>query len=378
MISTHLQTLKETSSERLEALRSLMKPDLGSHKKTRLTQAGCHGSGSILHDNVAKQHATLLADDFRKIFGQSEDQSNLRFVTILHSVVPVDTGRAIASIAEMEREIERILATTGARFLGAVEVEVVSLELMRRIKASKGDQARKLTVLEGLIDPDDGYLDTGLLVHIHGVLDLCNSILREDEVRDRLQASPFWSKAPYQFELKEFFSTNDITKNLVNIAAYITKGGNETLRYNPGFGRDPADQLEARVWRAGLGRKDSGADTVTDERALSFTEISRLDKIWRALMDRSPDGRGYVISVGESAVVSSYDTTTRPESYKQQSKNYKISIDGSTKPGEITCRSLLGLLVASQSDRSMIHNGLDAPASGLLALLHEIEADIPP
>lgn len=297
MITKHILHRKETSGERLEALRSLMKPDLGSHKKTRLVQAGCHSSRSILHDQVSKEHAMLLANDFRQIFGQSEDQSNLRFVMILHSVVPVDTGRAIASAAEIELEIKRVLSPTGARFLGAVEVEIVSLELMRRIKASKGDQARKLTVLEGLIDPADGYFDAGILVHIHGVLDLCNSILREDEIRGQLQASPFWSKAPYQVELKEFFSTNDITKNLTNIAAYITKGGNEALRYNPGFGRDPTEHLEAQIWRAGLGRKDSGADTTTDERALSFREISTLDEIWRALMDRSTNGRGYLISI---------------------------------------------------------------------------------
>lgn len=334
MITEHIQHLRETSSERLEALRTIIKPDLGSHKKTRLTRAGCHESGSILHDSVAKQHATLLTNDFRKIFGKSEDQSNLRFVTILHSVVPVDTGRAIASASEMEREIERMLTPTGARFLGAVEVEVVSLDLMRRIKASKGDQTRKLTVLEGLIDPADGYLDTGILVHIHGVMDLCNSILREHEIRDRLQASPFWSKAPYQVELKAFFSTNDITKNLTQIAEYITKGGNETLRYNPGFGRDPTEHLEAQIWRAGLGRKDSGADTATDERSLSYSEISTLDEIWRWLMGRSADRRGHLISIGEASVVSSYDTTTRPESYKQKSNELNQASDDSISTHE--------------------------------------------
>jgi hypothetical protein len=329
MISKTLQMIKETSSERLEALRSILKPDLGIHKKTRLVQAGCHGSGSILHDKVSSQHAALLTDDFRKTFGQSLDQSNLRFVTILHSVVPVDTGRAMASVAEMEQEIQKSLGSTGVQFLGAVEVEVVNLNLMRRIKASKGDQARKLTVLERLIDPADGILDTGLLVHIHGVLDLCNSILQEDEIRVRLQQSSFWSRSGHQVEVKAFFSKNDITKNLGDIAGYITKGGNETLRYNPGFGRDPADQLEAAIWRTGLGRKDSGAETITDERALSFSEIAALDEIWRSLMDRSADGRGYLVSINECPVVSSYNTTTKPESYKQQSNKLSRSSDGS-------------------------------------------------
>lgn len=277
-----------------------MRPDLGSHKKTRLVQAGCQRSGSILHDKVSKEHAAFLTDDFRQIFGQNEDQSSLRFATILHSVVPVDTKRAIDAVIEMENELHRLLASDGLQFLGAVEVEVVNLDLMRRIKASTGDQARKLTVLERLVDPGDGTLDTGLLIHIHGILDLRASILRDDEIRDRLQQSPFWSRSGHQVEVKSFFVKNSITTNLTNIASYITKGGNESLRYNPGFGRDPADQVEASIWRQGLGRKEYGADTVTDERALSFFEIAILDDVWRTLMDRAADGRGYLVSIGEN------------------------------------------------------------------------------
>lgn len=317
MISKHLQKLKETPVERLASLQSITRPDLGTHKKTRLSQAGCHESVSILHDSVSSQHAALLTDDFRQVFGQSEDQSNLRFVTILHSVVPIDAGRTSASVAEMESEIHRQLASTGVHLLGAVEVEVVNLDLMRRIKASTGGQARKLTVLERLIDCADDTLDIGLLVHFHGVLDFRNSKLQDGEIRNRLQQSPFWSRSGHQVEVKALFSKSSITTNLANIAAYITKGGNERLRYNPGFGRDPVDQLEASIWRKGTGRKEYGAETVTDERALSFTEITTLDEVWRTLMDRAPDDRGYLVSIGECSVVSSYDTTTRPDIYKE-------------------------------------------------------------
>lgn len=165
MISKNLQKLKETSVERFRALRSIMRPDLGSHKKTRLTRAGCCDSGSILHEKVSKEHARILTDDFRHVFGQNADQSNLRFVTILHSVVPVDARRAIDAVTEMEKEIHRRLASDGLHFLGAVEVEVVGLDLMRRIKATGEDQVRKLTVLERLVDPIDGALDRGLLIH---------------------------------------------------------------------------------------------------------------------------------------------------------------------------------------------------------------------
>jgi hypothetical protein len=331
MSSERFKSLKETAAERFAYLKSLVRPDLGSHKKTRLIQAGCCDSGSILHGKVSEEHAALLTNDFHRIFGQSDNQSSLRFVTFLHTVVPVDTKRAIDAVTEMEGEIHRLLASDGLRFLGAVEVEVVNLDLMRRINASKGDQARKLKVLERLVDPVAGMLNVGLLIHIHGVLDLRNSILQDGEIRDRLQQSPFWSRSGHQVEVKSFFAKNSTKTNLANIAAYITKGGNETLRYNPGFGRDPVDQLEASIWRQGLGRKEYGADTVTDERALAFSEIATLDQIWQTLMGRSTDGRGYIVSIGEVSVVSSYDSTTRQVSYNQSTNELNRSTNNSNR-----------------------------------------------
>jgi hypothetical protein len=163
------------------------------------------------------------------------------------------------------------------------------------------DENRKLNVLEKLShvkSSDDAALECGVLVHFHGVVDLgVNSLLREDELRRKLKKISAWQRSPYQVELKRFFKDRTVAKNLRDIASYITKGGNDQLRYNAGFGRELPDDLDAKMWRAGEGRADQGAETVTDERGLTIGEIAFLDGAWRELMDRRKDQRGYLLRI---------------------------------------------------------------------------------
>ena len=91
------KAMKESSRKRFEELRSIMRPDLGSHKRIKLTRAGCADFGSLLHNNVANAHSALLRQDFRDRYEQvpPNDQEHLRFVTILHSVTSLDSDNAI-------------------------------------------------------------------------------------------------------------------------------------------------------------------------------------------------------------------------------------------------------------------------------------------
>lgn len=296
MTSDTFKAMKESGSKRLEALRSIMRPDLGSHKKTKLIRAGCAGSGSLLHSDVANAHSISLRQDFRDRYENvpPEDQDHLRFVTILHSVTRLDSDQVIQAAYEMDDCITGAFSGTGATCLGAIEFEIVNLAMLRRIGSLKDDETRKLDVLERLTD---GQLDTGVLIHFHGVVDLSNSILRSDELRERLMTTEKWQKSDYQVELKGFYKTRTLAENLDGIAGYITKGGNDTLRYNPGFGRDPDDQLDAQVWRAGMGRADRGGETISDERSLTLGEIAFLDQVWLQLMMRRQDHRGYLIAL---------------------------------------------------------------------------------
>jgi leucyl aminopeptidase (aminopeptidase T) len=100
----------------------------------------------------------------------------------------------------------------------------------------------------------------------------------------------------YQVTFDGLFKNRKTSNNLTKIAHYVTKGGNENLRYNAGFGRDLTEDLEGKIWRVGLGRADKGGETIEDERGLSVAEVRALDELYRWLMDRRSDKRGYLIA----------------------------------------------------------------------------------
>ena len=305
-----LAELKRSSTERFEKLRDLMRLDLGVHKRIRLSRAGCGGSKSLLHDGIAKHHSKLLQDDYKKRWGNlTRDQAleRLRFLTVLHSVVPLKQRDVIRAVERMKSALERVFKGTGAKVLGAVEVEIVNIALLRKIGSLGEEEARKLNVLESITASDannrpkiTGTQDRGVLVHFHGIVDLGvrNSLLHEDQLRKGTKKIAAWQRSPYQVEIKRLFKDRSVQQNLRDIASYITKGGNERLRYNAGFGRDLAEDLDAKIWRAGTGRADKGGETVADERGLTIGEIRILDDVWCALMARKRNKRGYLVRLG--------------------------------------------------------------------------------
>jgi hypothetical protein len=137
-------------------------------------------------------------------------------------------------------------------------------------------------------------------VHFHGIVDLVNgnSTLCEELVRKRAKKIDAWQRSPYQIELKRLFKGRTVLQNVQELSRYVTKGGNDDLRYDAGFGGGLAEDLDAKMWRAGMGRAPKGGDTVADERGLNVGEIAFLDDVWRALMDRNSDGRGYLLPLG--------------------------------------------------------------------------------
>lgn len=290
-----IEKRKLSPAHRLERLQSLVRPDLGSHKRIKLQRAGCGDSGSLLHDEVSAQHGALLLDSFNHRFsGTAQDQ--LRFLTVLHSLTYPTLESVMDAIFEMERRLRQALTETHCSCVGAIEVEIVNLARLRRMSLLSNSEARKLNVLQSISDWSDGDHEDGALVHFHGVVGLApDSSLRTNVLRSKLCEVAAWTRSHYQIELKNFFKGKTIAQNLLNIARYLTKGGNENLRYNAGFGRDLPEDIDAKIWRAGTGRADKGGETFTDERALTLHEIALLDSIWLELMSRRSDRRGYLI-----------------------------------------------------------------------------------
>jgi hypothetical protein len=294
------------SGKTFSELQEHIRYDLGAHKKTRLKIAGVEGSGSLLHDNISKLHAEKLASEFRKRaekIGRSA-KGRLRFMTVLQSVVEPHEKEVLQAVKELEAEFYDTIGAFGLWSRGAIELEMVNLTILERISGLKPGEARKLNVLTelgelqefmGLMIPASKAV-TRVLVHSHVVVDLGNTPEEnEEEIRKRIKRKGYWKNSKYQVEIKGLFKNRAVSTNLNKIAAYVVKGGNENLRYNAGFGRDLAEDLEAKIWRAGTGRKDKGAETMEDERGLTVAEVRRLDELYVWLMKRRRDKRGYLI-----------------------------------------------------------------------------------
>jgi hypothetical protein len=300
--------LKKASEDQsaFKSLKAYIRFDLGSHKKTRLKMAGVADSKTLLHNSVSKKHADRLAKELQKkakALGPNAS-SRLHFVTILHSVIKPNIKDLTKAIESFEAAYEEAVAEGGFWSRGAIELELVNLTILEKIKGIRDDEARKLNVLNQLRELEDysGLLmladksETQVLVHCHVIVDLgADPIKGREKLSKRMDAIKAWSRAPYQKKIDSLFKKNPIAKNLSKIAAYVTKGGNDQLRYNAGFGRDLGEDLEAKIWRAGMGRADKGAETVEDERGLTVLEVQQLDQLYSWLMSRRKDGRGYIL-----------------------------------------------------------------------------------
>ena len=295
------------SGEGLKFLAQVIRYNLGTHKKTRLKQAGVSASHSLLHDEVSARHAERLSKELQrraKRIGKDTGE-RLRFLTILHSTENLSDHGVRAAVVKMEKAYKKALTKLRLWSRGAIELEIVNLTILRKLCRIKSDEARKLNVLENLIPLKklQGQLipkssgDTRVLVHLHCVVDLGEDFdANEKKLRKLFDGCDAWQRSPYQIELKKTFKDRTTANNLRSIAAYVTKGGNENLRYNAGFGRDLAEDLDAKIWRAGLGRSDKGAETIEDERGLTIGEVRRLDELYCWLMNRRRDRRGYILA----------------------------------------------------------------------------------
>lgn len=276
---------------------------LGQHKKTRLKLAGVGNNRTLLDSDIAQRHAKLLADELkakaRKI--GIEATKRLKFVTILEATVEPNIDSVSAAVERLKSSYSVIFGDIGIWSRGAIELEIVNLSILERISQQSDSEARKLNVLNDLreivelegLRVAEGKEATKVLVHCHSVIDLgADSEANLKEIRRRIKHYGYWNSAPYQVKFDSLFKTKTTSQNLDKIAAYVTKGGNENLRYNAGFGRDLAEDLEAKIWREGLGKS---REVIEDNRGLTMEEVKRLDELYGWLMNRRKDKRGYVI-----------------------------------------------------------------------------------
>jgi hypothetical protein len=304
--------------QELDRLRSHIGHNLNTHKKKKLAKTE-RGRFTLLAKDVQKDHAkrlTALFEDKWGGFSKPEEQRRLRFVTILHDTTPCNVEDIQASISEMRERLEVTLSRVkGIHFVGAVEVEIVNLPVLRQI-ANRDDENehRKLAVLEAMSvrhqNPLDHH-DVVALVHLHGIADLgrwADRNKKENWLAQELRSA--W-KGEYRVQVKGFSRERDgraipIRRNLANIADYMVKGGNEDLRYSARFGREAkddgsplaADALDHKMKKGAGNARCNEEAILEDTRSLSVGEIDVLVRVIDRLMGKGKR-EGYLIKHGK-------------------------------------------------------------------------------
>ena len=89
----------------------------------------------------------------------------------------------------------------------------------------------------------------------------------------------------------------------MNIAEYVTKGGNKDLRYQKQFGSESPEAMELAMAKQGYA--ESGE--YDDHLGLSVGEVTVLVNVYDALMRRNSARDGYLF-LGGTVVLSRYQT----------------------------------------------------------------------
>lgn len=308
MVSAAFKQLKQSKANNLQRLRHSLGFKSGSHKRKRLVLAvgGKLAKRTILNSSTHIQHQDKLFIRFKKAWnGLNEQQARerLRFVTILHTVCAVQTEAILRAVEEMEAQLRSTLSQEIEQIgiLGVSEVEIVNLGLYGKEdaedEARKGQVLRQMAQRTGMKGAGTVYTEmTGeehlALVHFHGIIDLGpQAAITEKNLQDALRKT--W-KGPWCVELKRMFTNQLVVKNLRKIAGYVTKGGNDTLRFRKQFGTETPEALELAMAKEGYA--ESGE--YDDHQGLSVGEVSVLVKVYDALMDRNSTREGYLFLGG--------------------------------------------------------------------------------
>ena len=87
--------------------------------------------------------------------------------------------------------------------------------------------------------------------------------------------------------MKRLYSNKTLNKNLKDIAAYLTKGGNESLIYKIGFGYDEEEKINRQLVKSGRATMEKDYAGFENELSLNVAEIKFLGATIHRLMMRT-------------------------------------------------------------------------------------------
>lgn len=294
-VSAEFKSMREHyhSGEALDYLRGRVRFNIGKWRKKKLLCLDELKGKTLLTKSIAKQHAIRLEKQFLgrwEEFTKEEMIERLRFWTVLSDVVPLNVDHAVVSTEEMFQRLKCTCdSIRGIEAIGVAEIEVVNVEKMKSM-ASDDDEARKLNVISNMLaakgqSTDSSVAKSYALVHFHGIVDVgAGGEVRAQKIRDECER--YW-KESYQVEVKRLYSNKTLNKNLKDIAAYLTKGGNESLIYKIGFGYDEEEKINRQLVKSGRATMEKDYAGFENELSLNVAEIKFLGATIHRLMMRT-------------------------------------------------------------------------------------------
>jgi len=264
---------------------------------------------------IAKLDSLVNAEKKPYLKNYKSQKSKFRFLTLLNTMELMDVNKTLNVIDKFKSDLtSAVEESRGIWCLGAIEIEVVNINVMRSIKDSKTDsETRKLDVCESMIKnlkKKDQYLSSFFLVHFHGIV-VSNTESNFHNFRDVLKKNRLWKKEPRQIQLKplsEHFGNKPkpVDKSLKDIARYITKGGNDWiankayLRYKLAFDNEhfeTQDEWVQRNWRRNeVLKQERHEEGIKDAFSMTVQEIGLLARVIDRMMGSKRDRNGYLVS----------------------------------------------------------------------------------
>ena len=141
----------------------------------------------------------------------------------------MDVERTLRTVLAFKAQLQSVIERCrGLWCLGVVEVEGISIDLMRQLKHQSDSEERKLAVCESMVKrlaKRDHALSSFFLIHFHGIV-VANQQKHFADLERELRQQ--WKHEPRQVLVKPlskvFANKKTAKQSVVDIARYITKG----------------------------------------------------------------------------------------------------------------------------------------------------------
>ena len=340
----HLDKLSERAATALREEHRKARFNYGAQNAVRLRKSlaseGLYRfqDSTLLSPEIHKLHANQLAQRYlkklatvqrsvrqqqqnlfkaNKRYGVKVDPRSLtaldrfRFPTVLHGLEVLDVERTLRTVCAFKEQLQSVIERCrGLWCLGVIEVEVISMDLMRQLKDQSDSEERKLAVCESMVKRlarRYQALSVYFLIHFHGIV-VATHPQHFADLEQQLRQQ--WKHEPRQVQVKplsKVFKGKPKTpkKSLVDIARYITKGGNDWiakkayLRYKLAFDNEHLETEDAWVnknWRRNETlHREHREEGLEDTLSLTRSEIGALAGVIDGMMGMTRNRTGYLV-----------------------------------------------------------------------------------